>query len=267
MTTTAGTGGRAAPAWEAEMAERVTPLEMSPEEFRRLGHDLVERIAEFLGGLRDRPLTTGETPGRDPAPARPGADARRGGGPGGAAPERRPAAVRSLAVQRPPAVHGVHHLVRRAARGARRPARRERESQRGRVGAVAGRVGDRGADGALGGRAGRLSGRRRRPAGERRQHGQLRLLPRGAARDAGRGGEDGRARPGRPAAPGVHLGGHPHLDPEGVRPVRPGHRRDPMDSDRRRSSACGWTRSASAAPRGPGPRATGRSWSSVRRAA
>ena len=29
--------------------ERVTPLEMSPEEFRRLGHELVDRIAEFLG--------------------------------------------------------------------------------------------------------------------------------------------------------------------------------------------------------------------------
>ena len=44
------------------MAERVTPLEMAPDEFRRLGHDLVDRIAEFLGTLRDRPLTTGETP-------------------------------------------------------------------------------------------------------------------------------------------------------------------------------------------------------------
>ena len=44
------------------MAERVTPLHMAPDEFRRLGHDLVDRIAEFLGGIRDRPLTTGETP-------------------------------------------------------------------------------------------------------------------------------------------------------------------------------------------------------------
>jgi glutamate/tyrosine decarboxylase-like PLP-dependent enzyme len=65
------------------MADRVTPLEMAPDEFRRLGHDLVERIADFLGGLRDRPLTTGETPaeirplvGRSPMPAT-GADPAR----------------------------------------------------------------------------------------------------------------------------------------------------------------------------------------------
>ena len=44
------------------MSERVTPLEMSPEEFRRAGHELVDQIAEFLGGLRDRPVTAGETP-------------------------------------------------------------------------------------------------------------------------------------------------------------------------------------------------------------
>jgi glutamate/tyrosine decarboxylase-like PLP-dependent enzyme len=44
------------------VAERVTPLELPPEEFRRLGHDLVDRIADFLGGLRERPLTSGETP-------------------------------------------------------------------------------------------------------------------------------------------------------------------------------------------------------------
>lgn len=58
------------------MAERVTPLEMTPDEFRRAGHDLVDRIADFLGTLRDRPLTSGETPaeirallGRSPLPA------------------------------------------------------------------------------------------------------------------------------------------------------------------------------------------------------
>jgi glutamate/tyrosine decarboxylase-like PLP-dependent enzyme len=44
------------------MAERVTPLDMAPDEFRRVGHDLVDRIADFLGTLRGRPLTAGETP-------------------------------------------------------------------------------------------------------------------------------------------------------------------------------------------------------------
>jgi aromatic-L-amino-acid/L-tryptophan decarboxylase len=44
------------------MAERMTPLEMAPDEFRRVGHDLVDRIADFLGTLRRRPLTSGETP-------------------------------------------------------------------------------------------------------------------------------------------------------------------------------------------------------------
>ena len=47
------------------------------------------------------------------------------------------------------------------------------------------------------------------------------------------------------AAPGLRLGRHPHLDPEGVRPVRPGHRRDPVDSHRRRRSGCAPTCCAS----------------------
>jgi glutamate/tyrosine decarboxylase-like PLP-dependent enzyme len=42
--------------------ERVTPLEIGPEEFRRAGHELVNRIADFLGGIRERPVTPGETP-------------------------------------------------------------------------------------------------------------------------------------------------------------------------------------------------------------
>ena len=58
------------------MAERLTPLELPPDEFRRLGHELVDRIAEFLGALRHRPITSGQTPaeirallGRGPLPA------------------------------------------------------------------------------------------------------------------------------------------------------------------------------------------------------
>jgi aromatic-L-amino-acid decarboxylase len=48
---------------------------MSPEEFRRVGHRLVDRIASFLAGIRTDPLTPGETPaelrpliGRPPLP-------------------------------------------------------------------------------------------------------------------------------------------------------------------------------------------------------
>jgi aromatic-L-amino-acid/L-tryptophan decarboxylase len=42
--------------------QRRAPLEMAPEEFRRLGHDMVDRMAEVLAGVRRRPLTLGETP-------------------------------------------------------------------------------------------------------------------------------------------------------------------------------------------------------------
>ncbi|HEX3234974.1 MAG TPA: aminotransferase class V-fold PLP-dependent enzyme [Gemmatimonadales bacterium] len=57
------------------MPEPGTPLEMSSEEFRRAGRELVDRIADFLGSLPERPLTLGETPteirallGRRPVP-------------------------------------------------------------------------------------------------------------------------------------------------------------------------------------------------------
>ena len=41
---------------------RAAAQEMSPEEFRAAGHAMVDRIAEFLSGLREGPVTTGETP-------------------------------------------------------------------------------------------------------------------------------------------------------------------------------------------------------------
>ncbi len=48
---------------------------MTPEEFRRAGHEVVDRIAELLSTIRTRPITRGETPaeirallGRRPLP-------------------------------------------------------------------------------------------------------------------------------------------------------------------------------------------------------
>lgn len=42
--------------------ERSAPIEMHPEEFRRLGHLVVDQISEFLSSLRGRPVTPGEPP-------------------------------------------------------------------------------------------------------------------------------------------------------------------------------------------------------------
>ncbi len=43
-------------------AKRVSPLAMSSEEFRSLGHQLVDRIASFFDSLPQRPVTPGESP-------------------------------------------------------------------------------------------------------------------------------------------------------------------------------------------------------------
>ncbi len=61
------------------MDQRVTPLEMTPDQFRSLGRELVDRIADLLGRIREIPVTTPETPaeirqllGRATLPARGG---------------------------------------------------------------------------------------------------------------------------------------------------------------------------------------------------
>ncbi len=41
---------------------RSVPLQLRPEEFRRIGHDLVDRIAEFLKTMPEGPVTPGEPP-------------------------------------------------------------------------------------------------------------------------------------------------------------------------------------------------------------
>jgi glutamate/tyrosine decarboxylase-like PLP-dependent enzyme len=60
-----------------DLRNRVAPLEMSGDEFRELGHQLVDEIAAFLDSMRERPVTTGESPktirdllGKRPMPER-----------------------------------------------------------------------------------------------------------------------------------------------------------------------------------------------------
>jgi len=45
----------------AEFKFRTVPLEMTEEQFRSLGHDLVDRIASFLGSIRGRAVTPAES--------------------------------------------------------------------------------------------------------------------------------------------------------------------------------------------------------------
>ena len=47
-----------------DRAIRKAPIEMSAEEFRQAGHELIDRIAAFLETLQDQPVTHGETPSR-----------------------------------------------------------------------------------------------------------------------------------------------------------------------------------------------------------
>ncbi len=45
-----------------ELRSRAAPLDMTGEQFRSLGHDLVDRIADFLASIRRRPVTRAESP-------------------------------------------------------------------------------------------------------------------------------------------------------------------------------------------------------------
>ena len=41
---------------------RVAPMEMSPDDFREVGHQLIDNIADFLGSLPERRVGPGKTP-------------------------------------------------------------------------------------------------------------------------------------------------------------------------------------------------------------
>jgi len=47
-----------------EQVKRKAPLEMNPNDFRELGHSLIDEIADFLESLPNRPVTTGEPPSK-----------------------------------------------------------------------------------------------------------------------------------------------------------------------------------------------------------
>src|SRR5512146_962288 len=50
------------PVYQEELSTRIAPLEMTSNEFRSLGHELVDRIADFLGSIRKYPVTNAESP-------------------------------------------------------------------------------------------------------------------------------------------------------------------------------------------------------------
>ena len=41
--------------------ERNSPVEMKPEEFRKAGYKVVDKIADFLDSLADKPVSPGKT--------------------------------------------------------------------------------------------------------------------------------------------------------------------------------------------------------------
>ena len=48
----------------SDLEHRASALDMSPDEFRRAGHALVDQLAELWETVRERPLTQGDDPGR-----------------------------------------------------------------------------------------------------------------------------------------------------------------------------------------------------------
>lgn len=44
------------------MTNREAPIEMSKEEFRKIGYQLIDTLSEFMHTIREKPVTTGESP-------------------------------------------------------------------------------------------------------------------------------------------------------------------------------------------------------------
>jgi hypothetical protein len=100
---------------ESNGRARVSPLEIDPEQFRLLGHELIDRIAGLLDSLPTRPVTRGESP----LDIRKALDADRGLPSQGTDPGF---AVRALLVQWASAILGIHYFICDADRGTRRVA-------------------------------------------------------------------------------------------------------------------------------------------------
>ena len=222
-----------APELEA-LRQRKAPLEMQPGEFREIGHRLVDQIADRLAKLPDGLVTPDESP----------ADVRRALGaeqtlpPAGTDAGRLVSEATGLLfdhslfnghprffgyITSSPAPIGMFGDFLAAALnqnvGAWRLAPLATEIEGQAVRWIAELIG--------------FPTELRRAAGQRRQHGELRLLPR---RSRGQG-PVGRAKGGavarRTVAAGLRVDGNPHVDPESRRSVRARHRRHPLDCHRR----------------------------------
>ena len=180
---------------------RRSALAMDAATFRALGHRLVDQLAERLDAIPHGPVTRDAPPSavRDALDLT-GPLPEAGMDPGPLLERTAELLFDHSLFNAHPALLRVHHRVAGSDRDARRFARRGGEPERRRVDAVAGRHRDRVADGAMDRRAHRLPSRLRRAARQRRQHGELRLLP-GGARGEARLGRT-RARRGRRARDG-----------------------------------------------------------------